>query len=255
MTLTDNNYEIDYDSVFKAIGGKWNSSSYVDDYDYTSPFVDNGKMKVIMDLLERQRMKKAMASNNEVAAERTFEQLTSHELHHKHQELKEALSKLNEELTKVATRLRVVAAEENRVRFDERHGGKIYRFRKLLHTAHRLEGLVKFGPVTSIERGDQPVIFEVHVSQLVVKSDKDGHVVSLETAPIVVSTDADHFDAHVNAAVFSYCDSKPLDAKHWDRWERRLGYLLEDHSTILDDVLNRPLNEPDDGRPSRKLTL
>lgn len=160
------------------------------------------------------------------------------------------------EVAKVTARLLVVDTEETRLKFHERHGDKVYRYRRLLSSARRLEGLVKFGPVTSQTVEGQPSLFVVRVARLLVNSDtKDEQPSTLITHQVVISEPASTFDSKVNEEVFSYCDGTPLNHNYWVRWERRVGYMLADHTTILEDILSRPVGEPDNATPIRKLTL
>lgn len=259
MMTNSNNYELDYHSVYKLLknGNNWNSNSYGDYDDYSSPFFDKDKLRVIKDLILQQQLNKAAAKNQPAeTTTKQFDELDAHELRQIAADLTGKQADLAVELSKVNARLLVVDTEETRLKFHERHGDKVYRYRRLLSSARRLEGLVKFGPVTSQTVKDQPSLFVVRVDRLLVNSDtKDVQPSTLITHQVVISEPASTFDSKVNEEIFSYCDGTPLNHDYWVRWERRVGYMLADHTTILEDILSRPVGETDNAAPIRKLTL
>lgn len=250
----------DFIRVYKQLkkNSSWCNSDDYDDYDdYANPFFDKDKLRVIEDLILQQQLNKAAVKNRPAeTTTKPFDQLGAAELKQMVVDLANKQIDLAAEVAKVTERLQVVDTEETRLKFHERHGGKVYRYRRLLPSARRLEGLVKFGSVTSQMVEGQPSLFGVQVARLLVSSDTKGEQPpTLITHQVIISEPASTFDSKVNEEVFSYCDGTPLNHAYWVRWERRVGYMLADHTTILEDILSRPAGETDNPTPIRKLTL
>lgn len=68
MMPNSGNYELDYNSIYKTLknGNNWNSNGYDDYDDYSSPFFDKDKLRVIKDLVLQQQLNKAAAKNRPV---------------------------------------------------------------------------------------------------------------------------------------------------------------------------------------------
>lgn len=259
MNPNTDDYELDYNSIYKMLKNtnSWNSNGYDDYDDYSSPFFDRDKLRTIKELIMQQQLNKAAAKNQPTeTTTKTFDQLGADELRQMLADLNSKQTDLAAELSKVSARLLIVDTQQTRLKFHERHGDKVYRYRRLLSSARRLEGLVKFGPVSSQMVEGCPSLFVVRVARLLVNSDVGGdQPPTLITHQVVISEPASTFDRKVNEEIFSYCDGTPLNPNYWIRWERRVGYMLADHSTILEDILSRPVGESDSTAPIRKLTL